>query len=149
MCEHREIDLPERIIYAVSPLDARPNKTYLATVKTRATSWTRLTSQLNKGQFHDCTRALKLTEFEKQHLWILLAFCNYHLISPLAFFDFLMETAIEERVTLTSYATAEALRKIPGNPIPQGFQDNFLVFLYLAIRDGARAFSLLNTLEVL
>ena len=92
---------------------------------------------------------LNLTDDEKQQLWILTAYTHYNLISPTIFFDFLMEIAIEEKARFTSFATAEKLRKWPTNPIPAKFQDNFLVFLYLAIRDGEYAFTLLKSLDAL
>ena len=148
MCEYREIDPTERIIYKISPLDSS-NLSVLASLKTRSSALTRLTSRLNKVQFQDMIRTLKLNKDETEKLWLLLAYCNYHLISPLAFFDFLLEVAIEERITLKSYTSAEALRSWQNHPIPATFQDNFLVFLYLAIRDGARAYSLLETIDAL
>ncbi len=149
MCEYREIDPTTHVIYAESPLFINQKQSYYKSIQGRASAWTTLVTTLNKKKFHDMTCPLRLTEDEKQQLWILLAYCHYHLISPIAFFDFLMEVAIEERVSLTSFATAEALRKWPKSPVPAKFQDNFLLFLYLAIRDGGQVFKMLNMLDSL
>jgi hypothetical protein len=149
MCEHREIDPTARIIYGESPLIFCHKQSFYKSIKSRVAAWISLTTNLNKNKFLDITYPLKLSEEEKQQLWILVAYCHYHLISPTAFFDFLMEVAIEERVRFTSFATAEALRKWPMTPIPDKFQDNFLVFLYIAIRDGSQAFKMLSTLDTL
>jgi hypothetical protein len=147
MCEYREIDPTDRMIYGESPLSQK--ESFYKSVKSRVATWVSLTTNLNKYRFFDTIYPLKLSDEEKEHLWIVIAYCHYHLISPTAFFDFLMEVAIEEHVRFTSFATAEKLRKWPMSPVPTKFQDNFLRFLYLAIRDGSSAFKMLNTLDTL
>lgn len=149
MCEYRQTDSTERILYRQSPLSIGAPKTYYKSLNSRAAAWISLVTGLNKNKFEDMVIPLKLTEDEKQQLWILIAYTHYNLISPTIFFDFLMEMAIEEKARFTSFATAEKLRKWPTNPIPARFQDNFLVFLYIAIRDGEYAFSLLKSLDSL
>ncbi len=149
MCEYREIDPTARMVYGESPLIISHKQSYYKSIKSRVAAWVSLTTNLNKSRFFDITHPLKLSEEDKEHLWILICYCHYHLISPTAFFDFLMEVAIEERIRFTSFATAEALRKWPMTPVPDKFQNNFLVFLYLAIRDGSSAFKMLNTLDTL
>lgn len=149
MCEHREIQEMERTIYNVSPLATLAPHSYYKTLKNRVAAWVRLTSDMSKTQFHDIIYPLKLTEEQREHLWLIISYCHYHLVSPAVFFEFLMEVSIEERASLHSYASAASLREWQKNPIPQKFQDNFLLFLYLAIRDGSRAFSFLEHLEIL
>ncbi len=149
MCEHRQIDPTERIIYRQSPLSTGTSKSYYKSLNSRAAAWISLVTTLNKNKYEDMVYPLNLTDDEKQQLWILTAYTHYNLISPTIFFDFLMEIAIEEKARFTSFATAEKLRKWPTNPIPAKFQDNFLVFLYLAIRDGEYAFTLLKSLDAL
>lgn len=149
MCEHRNIDDTERILYMISPLDVTHPNSYYKTLKARQAAWIRLTSGMNKNQFHDILYPLKLTDEQKEHLWLIICYCHYHLESPTIFFDFLMEVAIEERASLRSFSTAEAIHQWPKNPIPEKFQNNFLLFLYLAIRDGRRAFTFLETLDLL
>lgn len=149
MCEHREIDPTRRTIYVSSPLFAVNKDSYYLSVSRRVRAWTSLVTNLDKNKFDDMVYPLKLTQDEKQQLWILIAYAHYYLISPVAFFEFLMEVAIEEKTRFTSFATAEKLRKWPASPVPARFQDNFLVYLYLAIRDGERAFTLLNRLDIL
>lgn len=149
MCEHRQIESIERIIYKNSPLGTMGKHSFYETLKIRHAAWMRLLNYQNKGQFHDMTLPLKLNDTQKEHLWLLISYCSYHLPIPSIFFDFLMDVVIEERATLRSFSTAEALRKWPRNPVPQNFKDNFLLFLYLAMRDGERAFSFLEDLEAL
>ena len=149
MCEYREIDRPERTIYRESPLFFVGNKGYYSSLKNRAAAWTTLVGNLNKNRFEDMVYPLMLTQNEKQQLWILVAYAHYNLVSPVVFFDFLMEVAIEEKAQFTSFATAEKLRKWPASPVPSIFQDNFLLYLYLAIRDGGGVFNLLNCLDTL
>ena len=149
MCEHRQIDPTERIIYHSSPIDAKPQRSYLSTIKIRTNTWTRLISNLNKQQFHDIFYKQDLTDNQKQRLWLLLAYCNYHLLNPSTFFDFLGEAAIEEKVTLKSFSTADVLRSWGKNSVPSHIQDNILVFLYLVIRDGGRVLSLIDTIDSL
>lgn len=149
MCEYREIDTAEHTIYAESPLFAVGKRSYYVSVRNRAAAWTCLVTNLNKNRFEDMVYPLRLTQDEKQQLWILVAYAHYNLISPVVFFDFLMEVAIEEKTRFTSFATAESLRKWPASPVPTRFQDNFLLYLYLAIRDGGGVFNLLNCLDSL
>lgn len=149
MCEYREIDTTDKIVSSETLVAPIKKESYLVSVRNRTASWTNLVSNLNKNRFESMLYPLILTEDEKQQLWILVAYAHYNLISPVAFFDFLMEVAIEEKCLYTSFATAEKLRKWPRSPVPRNFQDNFLVFFYLCIRDGARAFSLLNCLDTL
>lgn len=149
MCEYREIDTAEHTIYRESPLFAVNKTSYYSSVKNRAAAWTALVGNLNKNRFEDIVYPLRLTQNEKQQLWILIAYAHYNLISPVVFFDFLMEVAIEEKAQFSSFATAEKLRKWPASPVPSKFQDNFLLYLYLAIRDGGGVWNLLNCLDTL
>ena len=149
MCEYREIDSDERNIYPQSPLFIVSKQSYYSSLNTRAAAWTTLVTNLNKNRFEDMVYPLKLTHNEKQQLWILVAYAHYNLISPVVFFDFLMEVAIEEKSLFTSFATAEKLRKWPASPVPAKFQDNFLLYFYLAIRDGGSVFNLINSIDTL
>lgn len=149
MCEYKEIKVETESLPRIywPKMSKNMPETYLASIQRRTRVWVNQTSEPHKNKFHEFTSLLNLNEDQKQKLWMIICYCHLHLISPLAFFDFLAEIAVEERVRLTSFASAEKLRAWPKNPIPATFQDNFLVFVYLAIRDGLNAYVQLENLD--
>lgn len=149
MCEYKEIRPRDFEPRQLSTPGKMEKSSYLSDLKRRVNAWNTLVSSPNKQTFQNETKGFSLTEEQLQMLWMLVCYAHFHLISPLAFFDFLMEVAVEEKATFTSFATAEKLRKWPKNPIPARFQDNFLLFLYLMIRDGRSALAHLDELNSL
>lgn len=136
-------------IYGTSPLTAEGRRSYLSTLQSRVKAWTNLTKSPNKKTFNELTLPLNITVADREKLWLIVAYCNYRLEDHEAFFNHIMEIAIEERVTFTSFATVEALRQWPTNTFPDGFNNDILLFLYFCMRDGPSAYEQLSKIPPL
>ena len=151
MCEHKLIE-KEPHTYLAEELFTGPTTviepsptailreyrlSYYRILKDRVKTWGILCSKPKLETFHRIFH--DIDEPEKEVFWRLIQHVYYHVRDPKAFFEVLMELAIEEKARFHSFADVDELREWLAPHLGHHFEDKALLKLYLYIRDGERA----------
>ena len=146
MCEHKDITkhhrtyLVEELVtnFVVNePCVAREMRvTYYGLLKRRVKTWgilcTRPSLEIFTREYGD------IDEPQREKIWKLVQHVHYHIREPKAFFERMMEMAIEEKARFHSFANPVELRAWLSAHLNEHFEDAALMKLYLYIRDGER-----------
>lgn len=108
---------------------------YYSSLQIRVKLWTLLCQKPTLSIFKSLFGPLRLSEPHQESFWLLANSIHYNIKDVKAFFDTLMELAIEEKVRFHSFAYAKELRPWIQD---SALSDDTLVKIYLCIRDGER-----------
>lgn len=153
MCEHKLIEkeprtyLPEElftgpsteIVVERSPTHIlRENRiSYYRILKDRVKTWGILCSKPKLETFHRIFHGID--EPHKEVFWRLIQHVHYHVQDPKAFFEAIMELAIEEKTRFHSFTNGNELRDWLAPYVNEHFENTALLKLYIYVRDGERA----------